>query len=229
MRRVAIAEWILSCTMPQERAGAAAGDLAEVSGELSFWTGLSRCVVSASFRNLAEAPLSFLWTALLLWSFLVASAIYAFCGWLAWPFLYVFDHHTALELIADIPSVPPTGLARFVGLVLLPPRQPPGRWGSTSHASRRGVNMRVGTPSLWCGPRWGGMRNCRPTLPSCRCCACWAGCCGCDGSGCDRAAGSCGRRSQEKLSSTCDTGGNAADIPDGVVCGGCFCATGGGG
>jgi hypothetical protein len=121
MRRVAIAEWILSCTMPQERAGAAAGDLAEVSGELSFWTGLSRCVVSASFRNLAEAPLSFLWTALLLWfAFLVASAIYAFCGWLAWVFLYVFDHHTGLELIADIPFVPPAGLAGFVGLVLLP-------------------------------------------------------------------------------------------------------------
>jgi hypothetical protein len=126
MHKVAIAEWILSCAMSRERASAAAGDLSEVSGDLSFWTSMVRLAASASFRTFAKSPFKFLGAALLLWfAFLLVSILYALGAWLLWALFYLADNHTGLELLTErlgyrIPLAPPAGLAYFVGLVVLP-------------------------------------------------------------------------------------------------------------
>lgn len=89
MRKIAIAEWILSCTMPRERAAAAAGDLAEFPGQLAFWTSLVRLSASASFRSLARAPLKFMGGTLLMWvAFLLTSIVYRLFWWGIWAVLH---------------------------------------------------------------------------------------------------------------------------------------------
>jgi hypothetical protein len=126
MRKVAVAEWILSSTMPRENAVAAAGDLAESFEGMSFWASLARLAGSASLRKFARSPLNFLWTAILLWlAFLLASTLYAAGAWLLWAILYLADNHTGLELLTErlghrMPLVPPSALLVWAGLVLLP-------------------------------------------------------------------------------------------------------------
>jgi hypothetical protein len=126
MRRVDFAEWILSCTMSRERAGAAAGDLAEFPGRVRFWISVTRLAVSASFKSLAQAPLKFAGGAAGLWIALqIGSAVCAVGASLAWAVFYLVAHHTGLEWVLDwaghpVPWVPPSGASHLVGRVLIP-------------------------------------------------------------------------------------------------------------
>lgn len=71
MRRIAIAEWLLSCAMPLERASSAVGDLAEGAGTLVFSCSVLGLTVSASVRSLLRSPWWYFGNALIVW-----------CAWL---------------------------------------------------------------------------------------------------------------------------------------------------
>lgn len=91
MRRIAVAEWLLSCAMPLDRASSAAGDLAERAGTLAFSCSVVRLTVSASVRSLLRSPWQYFGGALILWClWLLASILFNVAAGVAWELLRAF-------------------------------------------------------------------------------------------------------------------------------------------
>ena len=64
MNRTRIAEWILSLALPNERAAAVVGDLAESveeRGRLWFWSCVLRLTGAKIWQDLSERPLAMIW------------------------------------------------------------------------------------------------------------------------------------------------------------------------
>ncbi len=106
MRDAALAEAILSLVLAPDRAAEIAGDLLESERRpLALWTAVFRisagyvwCELSRFFVPMAAGAAAF-W---LLYA--LQSLFYSFVGNLL---VYVADHHTGLELVADLPWPPP--------------------------------------------------------------------------------------------------------------------------
>jgi hypothetical protein len=91
MRKGALAEWILSLTIPRDRAASTAGDLMEdasTRGALWFWSSVLRTAASRVLEDLCASPLLLL--ALALW------------GWLAMWILAILIGIPALEVWQQI-------------------------------------------------------------------------------------------------------------------------------
>ena len=132
MRKDNAAHMLLSLVLPSERASAIVGDLLEETSTHSFrfWTLIARTAATALGYGLMRARLSMFAGAGLGWLiYMFASLGLILVGWVIatvlWGLVYVFSHHTGVELLVNLLRVrldwppPSEALGRNVEIVVM--------------------------------------------------------------------------------------------------------------
>src|SRR5579862_9347044 len=112
MRKDRIAEFILSLTMPADRAASMVGDLMEdfAGHTFHFWSYVLRTELSYVRRGFAAEPFQLLFGAAVGWlAYLFISGFFVFIVdpilSVAWGISSFFIHHRGLDLLADLAKV----------------------------------------------------------------------------------------------------------------------------